>query len=290
MNNKMTALVSCFARYYHTKNSNIKIYNDIYAGKILNQFEIDNISKNMENGINFFNPEYKGDNPLLWIINNNLAPSVLARSRFNENYLFNEINLGLKQYVILGSGYDTSVFKVNDKLNIFELDKTEMIVDKINRAKMSRLNTNNITYIKTDFNNDWINHLLQTNFNDTKKTLCSLLGISYYLDKQVFENTIKVLSNTIPKGSIIIFDYPNDKASEKELLNQKLAAGANEPMKSTYSYKEIEIMAERYNMIICEHLNYEDVNKLYFYDYNTLNPNNKIIAPIGVSYCAIIKQ
>lgn len=290
MNNKMTALVSCFARYYHTKNSNIKIYNDIYAGKILNQFEIDNISKNMENGINFFNPEYKGDNPLLWIINNNLAPSVLARSRFNENYLFNEINLGLKQYVILGSGYDTSAFKVNDKLNIFELDKTEMIVDKINRVKTSCLNTNNITYIKTDFNNDWINHLLQTNFNDTKKTLCSLLGISYYLDKQVFENTIKVLSNTIPKGSIIIFDYPNDKASEKELLNQKLAAGANEPMKSTYSYKEIEIMAERYNMIICEHLNYEDVNKLYFYDYNTLNPNNKIIAPIGVCYCAIIKQ
>ena len=36
MNKNMTALVSLFARVYHTKNSNIKIYNDIYGEKIYN--------------------------------------------------------------------------------------------------------------------------------------------------------------------------------------------------------------------------------------------------------------
>ena len=34
MNKNMTALVSAFARIYHIKNSNIKIYNDMYAEKI----------------------------------------------------------------------------------------------------------------------------------------------------------------------------------------------------------------------------------------------------------------
>ena len=51
----MTALVCCFARAYHNKNSNIKIYEDNLAEKILSKEEYDNISINMSNGIKFIN-------------------------------------------------------------------------------------------------------------------------------------------------------------------------------------------------------------------------------------------
>ena len=290
MNKNMTALVSAFARIYHIKNSNIKIYNDMYAEKIITEDEYNEISTNMKNGISFFNPNYKGTDPLKWIVNNNLAPSVLARSIFNEYHLFNEINLGLKQYIILASGYDTSAFKVNNKLKIFELDKKEMIEDKLNRINNAKLDITNITYIKTDFNNDWINDLISSNYKKDEKTFCSMLGISYYLDKETFKNTIKQLSNIIPKGSTILFDYPNTFETKKEKLNQQLAKGANEEMKSVYSYKDIENIAEDSNMLIYEHLNHNDIDNTYFYDYNTLNPNDKIIAPIGISYVMLVKQ
>lgn len=290
MNKNMTALVSAFARLYHIKNSNIKIYNDMYAEKIITEDEYYEISTNMKNGISFFNPNYKGTDPLKLIVNNNLAPSVLARSIFNEYHLFNEINLGLKQYIILASGYDTSAFKVNNKLKIFELDKKEMIEDKLNRVNNAKLDITNITYIKTDFNNDWINDLTINNYNLNEKTFCSMLGISYYLDKETFKNTIKQLSNIIPKGSTILFDYPNTFETKKEKLNQQLAKGANEEMKSVYSYKDIEKIAEDSNMLIYEHLNHNDIDNTYFYDYNTLNPNDKIIAPIGISYVMLVKQ
>ena len=290
MNKNMTALVSAFARLYHIKNSNIKIYNDMYAEKIITEDEYYEISTNMKNGISFFNPNYKGTDPLKLIVNNNLAPSVLARSIFNEYHLFNEINLGLKQYIILASGYDTSAFKVNNKLKIFELDKKEMIEDKLNRVNNAKLDITNITYIKTDFNNDWINDLTINNYNLNEKTFCSMLGISYYLDKETFKNTIKQLSNIIPKGSTILFDYPNTFETKKEKLNQQLAKGANEEMKSIYSYKDIEKIAEDSNMLIYEHLNHNDIDNTYFYDYNTLNPNDKIIAPIGISYVMLVKQ
>lgn len=290
MNKNMTALVSAFARLYHIKNSNIKIYNDMYAEKIITEDEYYEISINMKNGISFFNPNYKGTDPLKLIVNNNLAPSVLARSIFNENHLFNEINLGLKQYILLASGYDTSAFKVNNKLKIFELDKKEMIEDKLNRINNAKLDITNITYIKTDFNNDWISDLTINNYNLNEKTFCSMLGISYYLDKETFKNTIKQLSNIIPKGSTILFDYPNTFETKKEKLNQQLAKGTNEEMKSVYSYKDIEKIAEDSNMLIYEHLNHNDIDNTYFYDYNTLNPNDKIIAPIGVSYVMLVKQ
>ena len=290
MNKNMTALVSAFARLYHIKNSNIKIYNDMYAEKIITEDEYYEISTNMKSGISFFNPNYKGTDPLKMIVNNNLAPSVLARTIFNEYHLFNEINLGLKQYIILASGYDTSAFKVNNKLKIFELDKKEMIEDKLNRVNNAKLDITNITYIKTDFNNDWINDLTINNYNLNEKTFCSMLGISYYLDKETFKNTIKQLSNIIPKGSTILFDYPNTFETKKEKLNQQLAKGANEEMKSVYSYKDIENIAEDSNMLIYEHLNHNDIDNTYFYDYNTLNPNDKIIAPIGISYVMLVKQ
>ena len=129
----MTLKVSAFVRCYHMVNSNIKIYNDKYANLILSKDEYDEIYKNMEKGIN--NPNYVGDNPVEYIVNNFIGQTVLGRSAVNYKYLLNEIKLGLKQYVILGSGYDTSGYLVNDRVKVFELDKSEVIEDKIIRIK-----------------------------------------------------------------------------------------------------------------------------------------------------------
>ena len=43
-------------------------------------------------------------------------------------------------------------------------------------------------------------------------------------------------------------------------------------------------------LLIYEHLTNEDINKNYFYNYNTLNPTTKLLAPIGVNYCLLVKE
>lgn len=43
-------------------------------------------------------------------------------------------------------------------------------------------------------------------------------------------------------------------------------------------------------MLVYEHLNYDDINNTILYDYNTINPDDKIEAPSGVSYCIMVKQ
>lgn len=154
MNNNMTGLISAFVRYYHNKNSNIKIYDDKYAKLILTRDEIFNISKSMSEGIKFFNSHYNGDNPLEWIVNNQLGPSVLAKSAFNKQHLFNEIKLGLKQYVIIASGYDTSGYLVNDKVAVYELDRPAIIEEKIKRVENASIDNSNVVYIGCDFNNE----------------------------------------------------------------------------------------------------------------------------------------
>lgn len=78
--------------------------------------------------------------------------------------------------------------------------------------------------------------------------------------------------------------------TEKEEVNKNLAKEANEEMRSTYTKKDILEISEESNTIIYERLNYQDINNIYFYNYNILNPNNKIIAPRGVSYIMLVKK
>lgn len=287
----MTALVSCFARAYHNKNSNIKIYEDNLAEKILSNEEYDNISINMSNGIKFFNPKFTGNNneALDWIVNNNLAPSILARSAFTAKSIQRDKRLGLKQYLIFASGYDTYGY-TDKELQCYEIDRANVIEDKINRVKSANIDHSNVKYIETDFAlKNWQNSLINSDINWNKKVFCSLLGISYYLTKDQFYNMVNKISKLICKGSTIVFDYPIIEDSEKEEITRKLAKGANEEMKSKYSYEELELKFQEYDLLIYEHLNDEDINNQYFKEYN-LKSKNKIIAPKGVNYCLIVKR
>lgn len=288
--NNMTAMICAFVKAYHNEKNNLKIYKDNYSRKIISDEEYNLISNNMRNGIKFFNPNYDGDNPLEWIVNNRLAPSVLARSIFNEKHLNNEIKLGLKQYIVLGSGYDMSGYKVNNIVSVFELDKDDVVKDKMNRISRANINNENIKYIGCDFNEDWIIKLINSGFDSNTKSYFSMLGLSYYLEKEVFKNTIKTISSIMSEGSTILFDYPNNDESETEVLNQKLAEGAASKMKSKYSYNDIEKICEECGLLIYENIGYEEINQEYFNLYNSLNPNNRILASKGVSYCLLVKK
>lgn len=288
--NNMTAMVCAFVKAYHNEKNNLKIYKDNYSRKIISDEEYNLISNNMRNGIKFFNPNYDGHNPLEWIVNNRLATSVLARSIFNEKHLNNEIKLGLKQYVILGSGYDMSGYKVNNILSVFELDKDDVVKDKLNRVSRANINNKNIKYIECDFNEDWIIKIIDSGFDSNTKSYFSMLGLSYYLEKEVFKNTIITISSVMSEGSTILFDYPNNDESETEILNQKLAEGAASEMKSKYSCDDIERICEECGLLIYENIGYKEINQEYFNLYNSLNPNNKILASKGVSYCLLVKK
>lgn len=292
-NTSMTALVSCFARAYHSNNYKYKILDDYLATKLLTKEEYDNISSNMANGINFFNKEFIGTNEeaLRYIVDNQLSQSVIARSVFTEEKLKNEIMLGAKQYLIFASGYDTSSYRLNNNLDIFEIDKSEMIKDKIERLNKAGIKHDNVNYIECDLTNEnFIDSIINSNYDLNKKTFCSLLGISYYLSKSDFDKMINKISKILCEGSSIVFDYPTMDETEKEKINKELASKANEEMKSNYSYETIEKIAEANNCLIYEHLNYEDINNNYFNKYNLLNPNNKTLAPKGVNYCLMIKN
>ena len=248
----MTALVSAFSRAYHSLNNKITIFNDSVARQLLTDEEYRQTAKNMSDGIGFFNPLFVGEpeQALRWIVDNQLSPSPLGRAAFAEKSLEQAVQVGAKQYIIFGAGYDTFAYRQPswaDTLEIFEIDQPATARDKQERLKNANLVIpNNVHYIEADFTKEaWEDALLNHEAFDSNKISCStILGVTYYLSKQTFETLISVISNLFPKGSSIIFDYPDEKnytekAGERAKKLSMLASAANEKMLASYSHCDI---------------------------------------------------
>lgn len=277
----LTSLISAFGRAYHSQYDTPKIFDDFIAKDLITQKEFSDIRENMIKGIPFFNKEIAmkfQDHPdeiLKWITQVQLSPTTLARAAYCENVLFHEMLLGVKQYVILGAGLDTFCFRhpeINDSLEIFEVDYPATQDSKnIRLANANYQIPDNLHFVSMDFTKEFtVQNLVEVSFMPNKKTFFSLLGVSYYLTKEENTNLINTLFTKVPSGSSIVFDYADDKLfEEKGTSNRvqnmvKLASTGGEPMKSCFTYDEIEKMLENSGLLIYEHLSPVTINNRFF--------------------------
>lgn len=276
----VTSLVSAFSRAYHSEFDNPKIFDDYAAKEFISQKERNDIEMNMVQEIHFFNTDIAKqfqDNPqeiLKWITQVQLSPTPLARAAYCERVLLHEITLGTKQYVILGAGLDTFSFRhreLESNIEIFEVDHPSTQGFKKERIKEAELEVpNNLHFISMDFTKGFSYEQLRNEGFEHKKTFFSLLGVSYYLTKEELSSLIECLFEMVSEGSSIVFDYPDENLfTEKGLSNRvenmvKMAAVGGEPMKSCYSYAEMEALLEKAGLLIYEHLSPEDINAFYF--------------------------
>lgn len=57
----ITARVCAFLRAYHSENNKVKIFDDNIARLLLTEEEYRTISKNLSDGIKYFNPSFVGN-------------------------------------------------------------------------------------------------------------------------------------------------------------------------------------------------------------------------------------
>ncbi len=288
----VTAMVSCFVRAYHYKNKRVHIFED-NAAELLLGSEYDKISQNLINGINFFLPEFQGtkEEGLRLIVDNQLSPSVLGRSAYCEKKLEETIHRGCRQYILFASGYDTfAVRNKEDLLSVFEIDLPEVLTDKLERIEKAGIKSE-AAYVSCNLATDnWKEKLMDAGFKSDKKSFGSLLGISYYLSKEDFKCLLKSINDIFTQESVICFDFPSEKESKETKINQMLAQEAGEKMKSLFSDEEMEALLMECGFSISEHLDYEEITKQYFSEYNKCDATCSMQAPIGVEYVLAVKR
>ena len=290
MEQNMTALVSLFARVYHQKSKDIKIFDDPLSTKLITDKEYEMIGLNMSQGISFFNPTFKGskEEALKWIVDHQLSPSVLVRSAFCKEAIEEMKEKGCQQYLDFASGYDSFAYYYQNQMHVFEIDKKEVIEDKRQRCK--DVDIENIQFLSIDLSQgNWINALLQSDYQETQLSINSMLGLSYYLTKDEFKKMLEQLSKHILKGSRLVFDYPSIQESKETKVNEMLAEEANESMKAKYSFAELKEILNQCHLTIIQHENHQTMTEKYISNYNVYYKDDPIKAPEGVCYCVVEK-
>ncbi|MEY9980330.1 class I SAM-dependent methyltransferase [Lysinibacillus sp. RC79] len=276
----LTSLISAFSRAYHSQFDTPKIFDDYLAKALITQKEFHDIQTNMVQGIQFFNKEIaeklngQTEELLKWIVQTQLSPTPLARAAYCEKVLLNEVMLGLQQYVILGAGLDTFSLRhpeFENTLEIFEIDHPA--TQEFKKKRLAEVNLklpSNVHFVSMDFTKKFSSQKLLDSGFDNKKTFFSLLGVSYYLTKEETSSLLDHLFANVPSGSSIVLDYADEKLfKEKGISNRvdnmvKMAAASGEPMKSCFTYEEMEKMLENSGLLIYEHLSPNTINELYF--------------------------
>lgn len=276
----MTAIVSAFGRAYHSLFDTPKIFDDFLARQMLEDEEFIGISKHMSEGITFFDPQRSQtysdpELALEWVVQTQIAPTPLGRSKYAEDMLNNAVMLGTKQYVILGAGLDTFAFRNKEllkEINVFEMDHPVTQQSKVNRIKkLGWKIPSSLKFLPINFNVDnFAECLVNGGFDIKQKSYFSWLGVSYYLTKQDIVRTLKMIAEISPKGSAVVFDYADgdifnpDKTTRRVQNMVAMARSTGEPMLTGYTYSELEADLEKAGFLIYEHLTPVEIEKKYF--------------------------
>ena len=278
-----TATISCFARAYHRLVNAHPVFDDTAARALLGE-QFDAIAQNISAGVRYFLPDFTGtpEAGLRLVVDEQLAPSVLARSAFCEQKLAAS---DCGQYVIFASGYDTFAIRNADApLPVFELDLPKLLSDKQRRIDRAGLKTCAV-YIPCDLSGDeWEEKLLTGGFRPKAKSFGSLLGISYYLKESELAALLCSVAKLMLPGSLLCMDYPSAEESRSATVNRELAFEAGEPMQASYRPERMQKLLSDCGFAVLEHLSPEQMTRQFFAEHNSAAPELPMRAPDGVRY------
>ncbi len=301
MDNKssITALMSSFGRAFHAENEKHPVFNDFLAKELMTEEEYNAVQGYILGGAQFFEPNIDAGKCepkelIRKIVNVHIAPSPLCRAAYTESALKTAFQSGTRQYVILGAGLDTFAFRETEfvkQCKVFEIDHPLTQKDKKERlARAGQTVPENLKFVSADFvSNSISERLIESGFDKSVKSFFSWLGVTYYLSREAIDKTLGEIASLCSEGSTVVFDYPDNgflTAAEKRVQNTvMMAAAGGEPMKSEFSYGELEKLLERHGFLIYELLTPKDIQE------NIITPSGSDIKAFEhVNYCLAVKK
>ncbi len=195
-----------------------------------------------------------------------------VRSRYAEDKLAEAVSRGVRQYVILGAGLDTSAYRCPfPGLAIYEVDFPATQAWKQQRVTEAGLPIPpGLIYAPVDFEHQTLGEgLTAAGFRPDAPAFFSWLGVVPYLTREAFFSTLCFIAS-LPSGSAVVFDYsmPSHLLGEQErrvleALAARVAA-LGEPFRSSYEPEELARNLHAMGFTAIEDLDLQAINERYF--------------------------
>nr|WKF58595.1 Nodulation protein NolA [Paraburkholderia busanensis] len=138
-----------------------------------------------------------------------MRSSVIVRSRLADDVWGDAIERGIRQYVVLGAGLDTSAYRHPDAPGrIFEVDLPETQQWKQTRLRETGMTTPPpLRFVPIDFESVGLAEgLARAGFDAGAPALFSWLGVTMYLDEAAVMETLRFIAGCA-RGSAVLFEY-----------------------------------------------------------------------------------
>lgn len=277
----ITAQMTAYCRWYHTRHDSPRIFEDHLAGQILGDEGREGIQFLLLAALERFNPAgatafSDRKTAIAWIMQAGASsPIVLARARYAEEMLEQAIAAGASQYVILGAGLDTFAFRCPEQMSritVFEVDHPASQEYKSRRIrKLGWECPPNLHFVAVDFTRNTLSaELERSGFDPNVQTFFSWLGVSYYLEIEEVKATLRQIALIASTGSVLVFDYLDNAAYQSVKAAPRVVrmlAGVKEigePMLSGFDAHELADELAGCGFELHENLGPCDIQLRYF--------------------------
>lgn len=203
-----------------------------------------------------------------------LRASIVARARFVEDIAKNEIENGIKQYVLLGAGLDSFAQRnaeISSQVDIYEIDQPDTLAWKEEKLIENGYKiSDNLHFVPVDFEtSSWWTELLNKGFDPNKKAVVSCTGVTLYLIKEAITDTLKKMTSLASGSTIAIAFYlPLEQLDEEDKPMQEIAikgaAASGTPFVSFFSVDEIIKLAKEIGLKEIKITSTKDMAERYF--------------------------
>lgn len=200
--------------------------------------------------------------------------SIVARSRFIEDLVFEHAACGVSQYVILGSGLDTFAQRRPDvaaRMRVFEVDRPAHQAWK--RERLMNLGFGVPEWLRlvpVDFEaGAWWGQLAAAGFDTARAAVVACAGVSMYLTRDAIAATLRQVAALAP-GSALAMTFllplelmdPDMRAGFQ--LAAKGAQASGTPFISFFAPSEMLSLAREAGFKDARHVSTADLTNRYF--------------------------
>jgi methyltransferase (TIGR00027 family) len=201
--------------------------------------------------------------------------SIVARARFIEDLVEEQVSRGVEQYVILGAGLDTFAQRrpeIASRMRVFEIDqpgpqawKRQRLVD-IGLAIPSFLR---LVPVDFEAGDAWWERLAASGFDSTRPAIVASTGVSMYLTRDAIMATLRQVAALAPGSTLAMsFMLPVEMADPEVRFGiERAIEGARAsgtPFISFFTPSEMLTMARDAGFEEVQHVSADALTERYF--------------------------
>lgn len=198
-----------------------------------------------------------------------LRAHVVLRSRFAEDRLAAAVLRGVKQYVILGAGFDTFAYRQPpwaQRLMIVEVDHSG--TQHLKRSYLADAGfkvPENLVFATIDFETESLTDgFRRYGVAPKEPTFFAWLGVTMYLNETAIDTALREVA-AFPKSSEIVLTFARPRATSLSPIAQR-AASVGEPWISYFEPDALEAKLRTAGFSIVEFLSPAEAEARYFRD------------------------